>query len=174
MKISLRVFGFATLIAVGVSLAANAQDATLKNISELKFGPVPNAPKCFTMAPVEGDPGKGPSTFILRGTAGCDAPMHYHTPTEKVVLVSGTAYLQMKGDAKASLMRTGGYAVAPSKHPHHMTCTAACQLYLFSDGPFDVHWVNADGKEISLAEAEKSSKKLGAGKKSGKMTSAGY
>jgi quercetin dioxygenase-like cupin family protein len=153
-----------------VSPLANSQQPVLKNMADLKFEPVPDAPKCFSMAAVEGDPAKGPSTFILRATPGCNAPMHYHTPTEKVVLVSGNAYLQMMGDARVNALKPGAYAVAPSKHAHQLTCVTGCRLYLFSDGPFDVHWVNADGKEISLAEAEKASKKLGPSRKTSKGT----
>ncbi len=165
----LAVLGMMALAA----MLAGAQEAKLASLSQMKFTPVPGAPKCFSMSVVEGDPGKGASTFVLRGTPGCDAPMHYHTPNERVVLVTGSGYLQMQGDSQVTLLKPGAFALAPSKHPHHLTCTGACQLYLFSDGPFDIHWVNADGKEISLAEAEKASKKLGPGKKAAKTTSAG-
>lgn len=156
------------MLVLALAGRATGQEAKLQNMADLKFGPVPDAPKCFSMAVAEGDPSKGPSTFVLRGTPGCNAPMHYHTPTERVVMVSGTAYLQMKGESGAHLLKAGAYAVAPSKHPHHLTCTTGCQLYLFSDAAFDIHWVDEQGKEISLAEAEKASKKLGPGKKAAK------
>ena len=160
----LALLGFATAVA-------GAQETQVSNLAQMKFTPLPGAPSCFTMAVVEGDPGKGPSTFVLRGTPGCDAPMHYHTPNERVVLATGSAYLQMQGDSKVTLLKPGAFVLAPSKHPHHLTCTGGCQLYLFSDAAFDIHWVNPDGKEISLAEAVKASKKLGPGKKA--VTTAG-
>jgi quercetin dioxygenase-like cupin family protein len=152
---------------------AGAQETKLANLAGLKFTPVPGVTKCLSMSVVEGDPGKGPSTLVLRGTPGCDVPMHYHTANERVVLVTGSAYLQMQGQKEATLIKPGAYAMAPSKHPHHLTCTGGCQLYLFSNGTFDMHWVNAEGKEISLAEAEKASKKLGPPRKATKSTSAG-
>jgi len=160
------------LALCGVAAAlAGAQEAKVANLAQMKFTPVPGAPKCFSMSVVDGDPGKGSSAFVLRGTAGCDAPMHYHTPNERVVMAGGSAYLQMKGDSQVTLLKPGAFALAPSKHPHHLTCTGVCQIYVFSDGPFDIHWVDADGKEISLAEAQKASKKLGPGKKA--VTTAG-
>ena len=51
-----------------------------------------------------------------------------------------------------------------------MPCTGAapCTVFLTSDAAFDIHWVDADGKEISLADAlkvAKSAKTAGAGQK---------
>lgn len=165
-----KVLGIAVLAA---GTLAKAQEPKVENAGQMKFVPVPDAPKCFTMSVVEGDPSKGPSTFVLRGTPGCDAPMHYHTPTERVVLVSGTAYLQMKGDPEVHLLKAGAYAVAPPKHPHHITCTGGCEIYLFSDAAFDIHWVNDKGEEIPLAAAQKASKKLGPGHRAAKTAGGG-
>ena len=37
----------------------------------------------------------------------------------------------------------------PSKHVHQFTCTSACSAFVNSDGAFDIHYVDANGKEIS-------------------------
>ena len=43
----------------------------------------------------------------------------------------------------------------PSKHVHQFTCTAACTGFVYSDGAFDIHYVDASGKEIPLDAAMK-------------------
>jgi len=81
--------------------------------------------------------------------------MHFHTPTEQVVMVSGTARMQMKGD-QPQILKAGAFAIAPSRHPHQVTCTSACEFYVVSDGPFDVHYIDDGGNEISFELAVKS------------------
>jgi len=126
----------------------------------MKFAAIPDAPPCFTMAVAKGDPDNGPSTLLVKGTAGCDAPMHFHSVTEQLLMVRGTARLQMKGDQPKTLT-AAAFATAPPRHPHRATCTTACEFYLISDGPFDIHYVDSDGKEISLEQALKASKMPG-------------
>jgi len=47
---------------------------------------------------------------------------------------------------------------------HRATCqgSAACLVFLTSDAAFDIHWVDAEGKEISLEQAIKAAKAPGA------------
>lgn len=134
----------------------------VENVSDMKFVTLPNVPTCFTSAVVYGDPSSGPSTFMVKGTKGCDAPMHYHTPTEQVVMVSGTAQLEMKGD-QPHTVKAGAFATTPPRHPHHFTCTSACEFYVISDGAFDVHYIDASGKEIPFELAVKPAAKTAGG-----------
>jgi hypothetical protein len=46
----------------------------------------------------------------------------------------------------------------PSHHAHEFRSTTACTLYVYSDAAFDMHYVDADGKEISPEEALKAVK----------------
>jgi quercetin dioxygenase-like cupin family protein len=135
----------------------------VENASEMKFAAIPDAPSCFTMAVAKGDPDNGPSTLLVKGTAGCDAPMHFHSVTEQLLMVKGTARLQMKGD-EPKILRAAAFVTAPPRHPHRATCTTACEFYLISDGPFDIHYVDSDGNEISLEQAVKILKKRTRGK----------
>jgi quercetin dioxygenase-like cupin family protein len=105
-------------------------------------------PACVTMAVESGDPSKGPSVIVFKGTAGCVIPWHWHTPTEHVMIVSGSAKVEMKGGSSATL-GPGGYAMMPSKHVHQFTCTSACSAFVNSDAAFDIHYLDANGKEIS-------------------------
>ncbi len=43
----------------------------------------------------------------------------------------------------------------PSRHVHQFGCAKKCMLYVFSDAAFDMHYLDAAGKEISPGEALK-------------------
>ncbi|MBK5294273.1 MAG: cupin domain-containing protein [Acidobacteriia bacterium] len=128
-------------------IAQAEEMGVLRKLSENKLAPMPGLPSCITMAVESGDPSKGPSVIVFKGTAGCLIPWHWHTPTEHVMIVSGSAKVEMKGGGSATL-GPGGYAMMPSKHVHQFRCTSACSAFVSSDGAFDIHYVDANGKEI--------------------------
>ena len=133
---------------VACLFAARAEDmGVLRKLSEIKFAPLAGLPSCTTMAVESGDPSKGPSVIVFKGTAGCLIPWHWHTPTEHVMIVSGSAKVEMKGGSSA-ILGPGGYALMPSKHVHQFTCTTACAAFINSDRAFDIHYVDPNGKEI--------------------------
>jgi quercetin dioxygenase-like cupin family protein len=138
-------------------LAAQASDTPIVNpVAKAKFGPIPNAPACFTIAVEQGDPTKGPSVILARFAPHCVAPFHWHTPSETAMVASGALETQMKGD-KAIVAKSGDFVFLPSHHVHRATCTgsAPCFVFLTSDAAFDVHWVDADGKEIPFEQIAK-------------------
>ena len=124
------------------------------NPAAMKFTTVPPFPTCATAAVVNGNPATGPSMIAARSTAGCVFPWHWHTPNEHIVIVSGSASLQMK-DGKAVTLEAGAFALMPSHHVHEFKCLRACMLYVYSDTAFDMHYVDKDGNEIQPADALK-------------------
>ena len=136
--------------------AEPARPLTLLQPDKADFKAVPGAAECNKMANLRGDLATGPSTFLTQLTAGCVAPWHWHTATEEIVVLKGEAVMQMKGDAPVTLP-TGAYAQLSPKHLHRFRCTKAgeCVVLVIADAAFDIHWVNAGGAEISLAEALK-------------------
>jgi quercetin dioxygenase-like cupin family protein len=132
-----------------------------KNLAEVQFGPVPGMPTCATAAVVQGDPSKGGSIILAKMASDCTFPWHWHTPTENLMIVSGTAHLQARGGAEMTLT-AGGFASMPSHHVHRFHCATACTLYLSSDAAFDMHYVNAEGKDISPEDALKAVKEIAA------------
>jgi quercetin dioxygenase-like cupin family protein len=58
--------------------------------------------------------------IVFKGSAGYLIPWHWHTPTEHVMIVNGSAKVEMKGGHSATL-GPGGYAMMPSKHVHEFT-----------------------------------------------------
>jgi len=150
----------AFLIVSSNSLAQGAdQKPVVAPATTAKFGPIPNVPECFTVAVEQGDPTKGPSVILAKFAPGCVAPFHWHTPSETAMIAGGSLQTQMKGEA-AFVGHKGDYVFLPPHHAHRATCvsSAPCLVFLVSDGAFDVHWIDAAGKEISLEDALKAVK----------------
>ena len=135
-------------------IAQSAGDAPGRNVADMKFAGVPGMPTCATASVQNGDPSKSASILLAKMEAGCNVPWHWHTPNENLMLVSGTARVEMKG-GKAFVLKPGGFAQMPSKHAHQFSCTSVCMLYVYSDAAFDMHYVDAGGAELSPAEALK-------------------
>src|SRR2546423_629055 len=125
----------------------------LRKSSENPFAALPGLPPCTTAAVQSGDPSKGASVILAKGTAGCLIPWHWHTPTEHVMVVSGSAKVEMKDGSKSAVLGPSGYAMMPSKHVHQFSCVSACSIFVSSDAPFDIHYVDAKGQEISPDKA---------------------
>ncbi len=152
------VCSFAAALLLGVfngpTRQLQAQEAVAHNAAEQKFINLPAAPTCAWGAVENGDPMHTASLILVKLTAGCSVPWHWHTPDEHVMMVSGIGQLQMQG-AKPVALRAGGYALAPSKHVHQFHCAGPCVLFLSSDGAFDIHYVDPNGKELAPADALK-------------------
>ena len=148
------VVGLCLLPLLFATAAAQADDKPIvENAARSKFQKIPNLPACITAAVAQGDPSKGASVLIVKGASGCRAPWHFHTPNEQVMMVSGVGRMEMKGEQGVNL-RAGGFAYAPVKHVHQFTCVGGpCSFFLHSDGPFDIHYVDQGGNEISTEQA---------------------
>ena len=148
---------FCLSIILFVTASARAQEMTPQpgtNMATMKFVNIPPLPTCATASVASGDPTKGPSFILAKGTAGCTFPWHWHTPNEHLMIISGEASLQMK-DGEAVTLRPGAFALMPSHHVHQFKCVSACALYVYSDTAFDMHYVDKQGNEISPADALK-------------------
>lgn len=149
---------YVSLLLLTSAFLCAAQNSNLQpkieDLGELKFATAPDVPACFTSALAYGDPNSGPSTFVVKGAKGCEIPMHYHTPTEQVVMVGGKGRMEMKG-SPPRVIRAGAFAITPPRHPHRFACETACQFYIISDGVFDIHYVDEGGNEIPFEKAVK-------------------
>lgn len=152
------LFAFTSNALAAEGAAAPAPMAVSKNLSDQKFEAFPGTPACLTGVALSGDPGKGPALLEAKFATGCTIPWHWHTPDEHIMLASGVGRMEMK-DAKPVTLRAGAYAMMPSHHPHQFTCVSACVMFLRTDGVFDTHYINADGKEIPPEEALAKKKK---------------
>ena len=154
MKVALMTMACVLAITPVVCAEEGMAHPMSKNVADVQFVPFPGMPTCSSGAVVNGDPSKGPSIILAKLSAGCVFPWHWHTPTENLMLVSGTAHLQAKDGSEMTLL-AGGFASMPSQHVHKFRCDTACTLYVSSDAAFDMHYVNAEGNELSPDDALK-------------------
>lgn len=161
------VVGTLVLLCALPLAAQDANQMKVVNKASLKFATPPGLPACATAAVDEGDPSKGQALFLVKATSGCVVPMHWHTANENLMIVSGSGKLEMK-DGKPEAVASGDYAYMPAKQAHQFTATSATTFFLYSDGKFDIHYVDASGNEIPPEQALKSSAgkaKMGKAKK---------
>ncbi|RZI42433.1 cupin domain-containing protein [Herbaspirillum sp. HC18] len=136
------------------AIPLHAEDmSVVRKMSDNKFTAVEGLPSCASQAVQSGDPSKGPAVILFKAKTGCVIPWHWHTPTEQIMVVSGAAKVQMKDGANSTTLGPGSYAKLPGKHVHQFTCTSNCTGFVTSDAAFDIHYVDAAGKEIPAEAA---------------------
>jgi hypothetical protein len=149
----------AAVAVVGASVATHAADTeqmVTLSPQTLKYTPIPDMPGCASAAIVRGDPRSGPAWVLLKLASGCRVPWHWHTANESLVVIRGRGTLEMK-DGQPLRFAPGAYASLPSHHMHQATCARECLLFNGADAAFDIHYVDANGDEISLDKASRSS-----------------
>src|SRR5262245_15742250 len=143
------------MAALAGSVPVDAEDADqmiTSNPQTLKFTPIPDMPGCASAAILRGNPRSGPAWVLLKLASGCRVPWHWHTANESLVVISGRGALAMK-DGPPLQFVPGAYAAMPSQRVHQASCSRACLLFNAADAAFDIHYVDASGKEISLEKA---------------------
>lgn len=157
------------MLAVSLALClpnlAHAQESAdapaARNMAEMKFGPVPGLPTCASGSVQTGDPTKEPFFILAKLTSGCSIPWHWHTAGENLMIVSGSGRVEMK-DGPSQTLRAGGFVLLPSRHVHQFLCKKDCTFFFYSDGAFDIHYLDKQGAEISPDEALKAVKEKAA------------
>jgi quercetin dioxygenase-like cupin family protein len=151
---------FLVILVFGIAISASAQEdkSTYVAAATTKFQNFPGLPQC-TMASVQrGNPDKGNALLLAKVETKCLIPWHWHTPSESLMMVSGRAKLEMKDGATITL-RAGDYILLMAKHVHQFTCESTCTFFdQTGDAPFDIHYVDANGTEITPDQALKPTK----------------
>jgi quercetin dioxygenase-like cupin family protein len=109
----------------------------------LQWGPCPPfLPEGCGIAVLNGDPAKPGVDVYFKVPAGSTIAKHWHTSSERMVLVSGELRVDYDGQAPF-VMTPGSYAFGPAKLPHAATCAAGdpCVLFIAFDEPLDAHAV---------------------------------
>jgi len=152
---TVRKIAIAAGLAACAALGASGQEkAGVTAAATSKFGPLPGLPACMTLSVQRGDPTKGPAVILIKTTPGCKVPWHWHTASEALMMVSGKAKIEMKDATPASSpVAPGDYVFLPGKHPHQFTCISGCTFFDVTDGAFDIHYIDKDGKEIPPEQA---------------------
>jgi len=158
------VFGLLLSVSLFFTGAAFAQQSgqplVATKSADAKFATLPNVPDCFTVAVEHGDPSKGPSSVLVKLEPGCDSRRHWHSADASVLVVGGPLEIEMQGEKTAST-KPGDFFFLPAHHIHGEICAgkAPCLFYAELYAPFDVHYVDASGKNIPEAEALRGAKK---------------
>lgn len=152
LHLSIAVAAVAMTLLAGATHAQEHPISPVRNLDEMKFAATPRMPGCASSALQSGDPATGPSIFLAKLATDCTVPWHWHSPNERLMMVSGGARIEMK-DGQTLMLRAGGFAEMPSRHVHRFTCVSECALYVASDAAFDIHYVDAAGREITPQEA---------------------
>ncbi len=150
MRIPLLV---ALVLIAGSALAQQlGQQPVVANPQQAKLVSSPSVPDCFSFTVVNGDPKGSGSVTLVKMSSGCVVPTHWHSANEQDTFTSGTGQLQMKAE-QVQAVSAGTYVYIPASHAHQLTCKDSCTFYRAMDGPIDIHYVDAAGKEISAAAA---------------------
>jgi quercetin dioxygenase-like cupin family protein len=143
---------------VGMRAQQTSESPVEKHLADGGFVRIPNAPDCFLAVIEHGQPEKEASVMLMKGSAGCAVPWHWHISNEQIMMLTGTARTQVRGD-KDVVLQSGDYFFVPPHHTMRFACADSCTLFVYTGGPFEIHYVDENGKEISPEEALRSSRK---------------
>jgi quercetin dioxygenase-like cupin family protein len=124
--------------------------AIVKKMADLKFEELdPKGAPGVKNADLWGDHTKGAFGAISKFPAGWTAPLHTHTHTFKIVVISGTFIHTPEGKPEQRL-GPGDYLLQPGGNYRHTTaCDKAseCVFFIESNGAFDIKPVEAAEKK---------------------------
>lgn len=140
-----------------------ATETAVRNMTQMKFHPLPGLPTCLTGAVQHGNPANRPSYIFIRMDTGCAIPWHWHSANEMLMMVSGTGRIDMR-DAKPQTIAPGAFALFAPHHVHQFRCAHRCTFYLHTDAAFDIHYVNhkEDGNGLTPDDALKAAGEIAA------------
>lgn len=152
-----RILVLVALAGAG-SLALLAQVSSdrpiIKKGLETKLTPSAAPLDCLSSSAQRGDPATGASVLFMQMDAGCSVPWHWHTPNESLFPISGLLQVQAR-EGKPVVLKSGDYSYMPAKHVHQAKCagTKPCTFFIELDAPFDMHYVDKAGNEITPEKA---------------------
>jgi quercetin dioxygenase-like cupin family protein len=86
------------LFVASLAMSSQAQETKTMHTGATPMVHMPGTPDCFVMATELRDPSKEASILRMKGSAGCAVPRHWHPAKENIMMVSGTAETQVKGE----------------------------------------------------------------------------
>ncbi|HEX9556955.1 MAG TPA: hypothetical protein VF991_10695 [Reyranella sp.] len=127
----------------GVALAQSSMTGAVKPFASVPFAPDPDV-ACLGSALETGNPLTGPSTVILKASAGCVVPWHSHTAQEQLIVVAGEVMAEMTGHPP-TLLGPGGFAMMAGRMAHQFTCQGrdGCVMFVTFDRAYDITWEKA-------------------------------
>jgi quercetin dioxygenase-like cupin family protein len=153
MRLRILVVISISLISAFVMAQPSVREPQFVNPDDARVVSVPGAPECATFAVEHGNPKADSSVMqLLKLTRGCTVPMHWHSGNEQLMLISGTAQVEMQGEQSHTL-KAGSYVFMPAHHFHQLSCPTDCTFHRAVDVPIDIHYVDSAGNEIPAEKA---------------------
>jgi hypothetical protein len=131
------------LLAAAASIAQGADAGPVVwPAANLKWVPAVNAPPGVMQAVLWGDPAVGAYGSISKFPGGFSVPLHTHSPTLRIVVISGTIIHGSEGKPDVRL-GPGSYMTQTPTYRHTTACDKAseCVFFIEADGKFDVKLV---------------------------------
>jgi quercetin dioxygenase-like cupin family protein len=129
----------ATMLATNQPLADEPPIRVAPDDADLDWGPCPEfMPDGCALAIVQGDPAQPNADVFFRLPGESQAPHHWHTSAERMVLLSGELHVEFDGHPLV-VMRPGTYAYGPAGLPHTAACESSepCVLFIAFEEPVD-------------------------------------
>ena len=138
-------FAVSFVLAAAVFAQAPGEKAVFMPSGDLKWGDLDPGFPGIKIVDVWGNHATGGYGAFLKFPPGFLSPLHTHTDTIKIVVISGT-YTQAPEGKAAVRLGPGSYAFQPGGSYKHVSgCDKAseCLLFIESTGPFDLQPVAA-------------------------------
>ena len=150
---------FTTLAAGAVSPAA-AQNHLIVPVEKIQWQAAPPIlPPGAQIAVLEGNPAeKGPVVMRLKFPANYTIPPHWHSMTERIVVVSGVFHYSMGESvdrAGSQALNAGSFVSLPGKMHHYAWTKTPTVVQINLEGPFDLFYINPadDPQNKTVAKA---------------------
>jgi quercetin dioxygenase-like cupin family protein len=129
------VLAIVSLFAASLGAASSKETVWPADAIKWEKGPAPGT----HLAALWGDATKGAFGVLVKFDGGVMHPMHKHTNTLKIVVISGTFVYQPKG-GKETRLGPGSYLVQPGGKWHVSGCAAGaeCEFFMTGNGKFDL------------------------------------
>jgi quercetin dioxygenase-like cupin family protein len=134
--------GLSAMLCLLVSTTAPAESAPVAwhvDDPEVAWGPCPDfMPEGCRLAVLNGDPADKNADVLFQLPANSEAPLHWHSSAERMVLISGEFHVDYDGHDTV-VMHPGSYAYGPAGLPHSARCLDAgpCNLFIAFELPVD-------------------------------------
>jgi hypothetical protein len=153
-------------LSLTLSLAATAaakKAAKIVEAGEIKWTEVPKSNGAQN-ADMWGNSKKGPHGAFHKFPGGWESPMHTHSATLKIAIVSGT-YIYGGADGTKKELPAGSFVEIPGRLKHTSGCKAGgdCVIFTVASGRFDLKMAKgaapAKGEEKKPEEKKPEEKK---------------
>jgi anti-sigma factor ChrR (cupin superfamily) len=134
-------------VAAGSARPAAAEEHLIVPVEKIQWGPAPPIlPPGAQIAVLDGNPAeKGPVVMRLKFPANYTIPPHWHSMTERIVVISGVFHYGMgeSVDRAGSQPLNAGSFVSLPGHMHHYAFTKTPTVVQINlEGPFDLFYIN--------------------------------